>query len=175
MLNVAYNQNLGNGIDASALKDVTKQIFQRAAAKSSTTRTQSAATTFDFSKFKRADLGLDLYNGNVDSQTAKQVALTNSGLQVKLSQKAVSSLAYLNNVASKASTQNVNAQTVPAVKEETVQEKKVLQFPKFNTLIQTLNTGHDKNGSNPFYPGAIATKGKKKSVEEKQEVMDLIA
>ena len=61
-LNVTYNQNLGNGIDNTAVAEVTREIFQRAAAKSTSTRTQT--TAFDFSKFKKPEMGLDLYNAD---------------------------------------------------------------------------------------------------------------
>src|SRR5574344_815962 len=109
-------------------------------------------------------MGLDLYKG--DAQTSKQVALLNSGIEVQLSEKAVSSLAYLNGVASKVSLETKDLSKAPIVKEETAtDERKVIQFPRLNTLLQTLNTGHDKNGSNPFYPGNIA-KSKKKVEEE---------
>ncbi|MBP7211757.1 hypothetical protein KBA27_02885 [bacterium] len=169
-LNVSYNQNFGSGIDSTALKDVTREIFNRAAAK--TNNTQSTQTTsFDFTKFRRQDLGLDLYN--TDAATAKQVSMLNAGMGVELSAKAVSSLAYLNSVASKASTQGI-AQNAPIAKEDAVQqEHKVLQFPKLNTLVKTFNTGHDKNGSNPFYSSSV-TKPKKQA-EEKDDAMDLIA
>lgn len=160
--------NINDGIDKAAIQEVTREIFQRAAAKSSAPRTQSV--NFDFSKFKKADLGLDLYNS--DAQTAKQVALLNSGIEVQLSAKAVSSLTYLNNVASKASVLTIDATKVQEASEEAKNDKKVLQFPKFNSLVKTTNSDSDKKGSNPFYPGNIA-KGKK--VAEEEEELSLIA
>jgi hypothetical protein len=167
-LNISYNQNF-DGIDTAEVGNVTREIFKRAAAQSSTP--SNVTTNFDFSKFKKQDLGLDLYK--TDAETAKQIAMTNAGLNVKLSANAVSSLAYLNNVASKASVKVVDAQNAPVVKEETVSEKKVLQFPKLNSLLKTVNTGRDKNGSNPFAQNLVARTAKKKA--EQEDAIDLIA
>lgn len=148
-LSVGYNQNLNNGIDAAAVKEVTQEIFSRASAKVGSNT--AASTNFDFTKFQKPELGLDLYSGNVSTTTAKQVAMANSGMQVNLSQDAIASLNYLNLQASKASLKNLDGKVTPSVEEMAVKEAETVQLPNFSQLVQTTELGSDKKGSNPFF------------------------
>jgi hypothetical protein len=158
-LNVAYSQNINKGIDTQALKEVTQQIFKRAESKS------VDLSSLDLTKFKRADLGMDLYSGKVDSSTARQVSMANSGMQINLSENVVASLKFLNNEASKSIFKNVEGKMAPAVNEETAKAKNSFELPKFSQLIKTLDLSKDKNGSNPFHKGALV-KVEKKEQEE---------
>ena len=162
-LNVSYNQTLNSGIDRAALKEVTQAIFNRANANSST---NSVLTNADLNKFNRVDLGMDLYNGSVNAATASQVAMTNSGMQVTLSQNAVQSLSFLNAQASMAAVQNAGGKVA-----STGMETKTVALPKFGQLTETADLGKDKNGSNPFYRGELANVKK----EEKEEKINLFA
>lgn len=128
-LNVSYNQNIKSGIDTAALKEVTQQIFQRAAAKT------SDLSNLNLTKFNRADLGMDLYSGKVDAATARQVAMTNSGMQVNLNDQTLTSLNFLNTQASKNLLANVDGKINPAVKEESNNAKKIFR----NAFIRPLN------------------------------------
>lgn len=157
-LSVSYNQKVNNGIDTAALREVTQQIFQRANAKT------SDLSNLDLTKFRRPDLGMDLYSGNVDSTTARQVAMTNSGLQVSLSQNALTSLNFLNAQASKVLFQGKEVKAVPA--------QEVADVP--TETIKTADLGQDRRGSNPFYKGELLTlAGHKK--EEKEEGLNIFA
>lgn len=165
-LNVAYNQNINKGIDTSVLKEVTQQIFKRAESK------VVDLQSLDLTKFKRADLGMDLYSGKIDASTARQVAMTNSGMQVSLSENALASLKFLNSEASKNILKSVDGKVAFAVNEATTTKtENVIQLPRFNQLIKTSDLGQDKNGSNPFYKGELL-KAKK---EEKEENLNIFA
>lgn len=72
-----YNSNYKLGIDTSVLKQVSAEILKRAEAKNSQYNTSSFNSVL-----KNTDIGVDLYKGQVDSTTAKQIALNNSGLQI---------------------------------------------------------------------------------------------
>ena len=82
-----------NGIDKSVLKEVSQEILKRAHAKNAEFNVNSSFKTASQAK---QELGLNLYNGSVDSNTARQIALNNSGLQIQLNQNVLDSIKYLN-------------------------------------------------------------------------------
>lgn len=161
-LSVSYNQNINSGIDSAALKEVAAQIFKRADSKSS-----DISAKFDLTKFNRGDLGTDLYGSRVDASTANQIAMTKVGMQVSLSTEALNSLKYLSSEASKSIFKDVDGKiTIPEAKE--VSDKvKALALPTFGKLVETLDLGSDKKGSNPFYKGELL---KVEKSEEKEEL-----
>lgn len=163
-LSVSYNQNIKSGIDTAALKEVTQQIFQRAASKT------ADLSSLDLTKFNRANLGMDLYSAKVDLTTARQVAMTNSGMEVSLSSNALNSLKYLSSEASKSIFKNVEGKMAPAVREEAPEIKKSFGLPTFGHLTETADLDSDKRGSNPFYKGELLKLTKK---EEKEEVLNI--
>ena len=79
------------GIDRSTLQQVSQEILKRAAEKNSQYNTNTSTVN---NIFRPADIGIDLYRGNVDTKIARQVALNNSGLQIQLNQE-VLKLYYL--------------------------------------------------------------------------------
>lgn len=157
-LSVSYNQKVNSGIDTAALKEVTQQIFQRANAKT------ADLSNLDLTKFRRQDLGMDLYSGKVDSATARQVAMTNSGMQVNLSQNALTSLNFLNAQASKVLFQGKEIKAVPAQEVADVATE----------TIKTADLGQDKRGSNPFYRGELLSLTAHKK-EETEEGLNIVA
>lgn len=162
-LNVSYNQNIG--IETASLREVTQKIFQRASEKT------SDISNLDLTKFNRASLGTDLYNGSVDSSTARQIAMANSGMQVRLSENALNSLRYLNSEASK-SIFNVDGKiNVPVAQE--ISQRQIGALPAFGHLTETANLDSDKRGSNPFYKGELL--GDVKKEEEKDEKLNVFA
>lgn len=159
-LNVSYNQ-INSGIDVAALKDVTRQIFQKANA-----QTTSALANADLTKFNRVSLGTDLYSGKVDTATARQIAMTNSGLQVNLSSEAQNSLKYLSSEASKSIFRTVEGKiTLPETKEITEKQASAKIF-SFGKLVETTEMDSDKHGSNPFYKGELLNIKKEEETEE---------
>lgn len=157
---LSVSQNFNLGIDRATLNQVSQEILKRAAEKNSQYKT---ADNVNF--FQPRDLGIDLYNNKIDTNTQKQIALNNSGLQIQLSQEAMNAIQTLNTKAAQNVQKNVEGKMTVAVNEITVQEQKN-PTPKFNSLV-SMGTSKDKNGSNPFYHGELLMNGSKK--EEKQE------
>lgn len=146
--------NMGLSIDRKTIQQVSKSILQRAEQKNSQYNVESAKNYF-----QQRELGLSLYDGKVNTDVAKQIALNNSGLQVQLNQNAMASIQYLNAVAAQSNQQNTKANITIAVNEITAKEQ-----PAQNTVINgitTQETAKDKNGSNPFYHGELLAKGAK--------------
>lgn len=165
-LGISYNQKINSGIDAAALKEVTQQIFQRANSKN------SAIANMDLTKFNRVSLGADLYSGKVDSTTARQIAMSNSGMQVTLSENAVNSLKYLSSEASKSIFKNVDGKiTIPTTADITEKQTRS-EMPAFGRLTETADLDSDKRGSNPFYKGELL---KIKKEDEKDETINIFA
>jgi hypothetical protein len=163
-LSVSNNQNFKTGIDASALKEVTQQIFQRANAQN------AVLAKADLTKFNRPSLGTDLYK--VNASTASQIAMTNSGMQVNLSENAVNSLKYLSSEASKSIFKNVDGKITVAETQDATKAQKTVELPVFGRLTETADLGSDKRGSNPFYKGELLNVKKE---EEKEEVLNVFA
>lgn len=157
---LSVSQNFNLGIDRATLNQVSQEILKRAAEKNSQYKT---ADNVNF--FQPRDLGIDLYNNKIDTNTQKQIALNNSGLQIQLSQEAMNAIQTLNTKAAQNVQKNVEGKMTVAVNEITVQEQKN-PTPKFNSLV-SMGASKDKNGSNPFYHGELLMNGSKK--EEKQE------
>lgn len=170
-LSVSYNQNYTSGIDTASLKEVASQIFQRANSKASDVSSLDLGKV-DYTKFNRPSLGVDLYSGRVDAATARQVAVTSLGMDVKLSNNALDSLKYLNGEASKSIFKAVEGKISVAEPQEPLKVQKSFELPKFSQLVKTSDLGKDKNGSNPFYKGELLKVQKK---DENDEVVNIFA
>ena len=157
-------QNFRTGIDTSILKEVSAEILKRAQAKAMNAQTGSVRTAF-----KAADLGLDLYQGRVDSATARQVAMNNSGMQIQLNQNVLDSIKFLNSQAAQNVQKNVEGKIAFSVYEG-ADVQKAAEAPKFNSIV-SFSTAKDKKGSNPFYHGELLANGHKK--EEKREDINI--
>lgn len=155
-----YNAQYKLGIDRTTLQQVSQEILKRANEKNSQ---YNVHTTNNI--FKSADIGVDLYNGKVDVNTAKQIALNNSGLQVQLSQDALNSIKYLNSQATQNVQKNVEGKITVALNEGVGNTQKSGEPAKFNSII-SLATGKDKNGSAPSYKGEFLFIKKDKEKEE---------
>lgn len=155
-----YNAQYKLGIDTTTLQQVSQEILKRAAEKNSQYNTNAVNHTF-----KPADIGLDLYKGNVDTQTARQVALNNSGLQIQLNQDVLKSIQYLNTKAAQNIQKNVEGKITVALNEGVGNTAKSESAPKFNSII-SLAAGKDKNGSAPSYKGEFLFIKRDKEKEE---------
>src|SRR5574344_178946 len=160
--------SLKTGIDKSVLREVSQEILKRAAQKNSqyaVSNTQTVNNTF-----KPADIGLDLYKGNVDNATAKQIALNNSGLQIQLSQNVLNSIKYLNTQAAQNIQKNIEGKMTISVNETINGQKITDTVPQFNSIV-SLAAGKDKNGSNPSYRGELLnTKKDENKVDETKNI-----
>ncbi len=155
MMNV--NTQYKPGIDTSVLKEVSAEILKRAAQK-----TGATASSVNFSNAKPAEMGLDLYKGSVDSNTARQISMNNSGLQIQLSQNITASVNFLN---SQAAQRAAEAGRINISINEAPSEVKDTKAPQFNKLI-SLSTGKDKHGSNQKYYGELLNFTKEEKPEE---------
>ncbi len=146
------------GIDTSVLKQVSAEILKRAAEKNN----QYVNTNSVNNVFKAASIGVDLYKGNVDNNTARQIAMNNSGLNVQLSQNVQNAIKFLNTQASVHKT--VEGKIAVAVT-EAASETKTVQTPSFNNII-SMAAGKDKNSSNPKYRGELLNFKREEKSEE---------
>ena len=88
-LNVNYTSLYKNGIDKSMLAEVSKEILNRAEAKS-TQYAQNYSPAQVNSTAKPVELGLDLYQGKLDTTVQKQISINNT-LQFQLNNETLKS------------------------------------------------------------------------------------
>ena len=150
------------GIYSATVKQVSQEILKRAAEKNNQ---YNIDTTRVNSTFKPADIGIDLYKGNVDTKIAKQIALNNSGLQIQLNQEVLNSIKYLNSQAAQNVQKNVEGKITIALNEGVGNVEKKEKAPETNSII-SLAAGKDKNGSAPSYRGEFLFIKKQKEQEE---------
>lgn len=142
-----YNAQYKLGIDRTTLQHVSQEILKRANEKNNQHNVHTVNNIF-----KSANIGVDLYKGNVDVNTAKQIALNNSGLQVQLNQEVLNSIKYLNSQAIQNMHKKVEGKITVALNEGVGNMQKTAETPKFNSIV-SLAAGKDKNGSAPSYKG----------------------
>ena len=174
-LNVNYTSLYKNGIDRSMLKEVSQEILNRAAQKSAA-YSNNITSNAQVNSFVKPELGIDLYNGKIDVQAQKQIALNNT-LQFQLNTDTLKSIQFLNSQAAISSKidgkymPNVNANAVVPEAQKTSEANKS-QF----TSIFTSETAKDKNGSNPFYGGELLMNNNNpKKEESKKELKSIFA
>lgn len=146
-----------SGIDTSVLKQVSQEILKRANAKNADFNVNS---TFKTASQTRQELGLNLYNGSVDTNVARQIALNNSGLQIQLNQNVLDSIKYLNTQAAQRNANNLEGRMTVDVNEVTVK----VVAPENPTLTQgivSFATDKDKSGSQTPYRGELLNVEKK--------------
>lgn len=157
-----FNAQYKLGIDTTTLKQVSNEILKRAAEKNSQYNTNTSSLN---NIFKSADLGIDLYKGNVDTKVARQVAMNNSGFQIQLNQDVMQSIQYLNAKAAQNVQKNVEGKITVALNEGVGNTQKTESAHSFNSII-SLSAGKDKNGSAPSYKGEFLFIKKDKEKEE---------
>ncbi len=174
-LNVNYTSLYKNGIDRSMLKEVSQEILNRAAQKSAA-YTNNITSNAQVGSLAKPELGIDLYNGKVDVQAQKQIALNNT-LQFQLNADTLKSIQFLNSQAAISSKidgkymPNVNASAIVPEAQKTSEANKS-QFMS----IFTSETAKDKNGSNPFYGGELLMNNNNPKKEEtKNELKSIFA
>lgn len=175
-LNVNYTSLYNNGIDRSMLKEVSQEILNRAAQKSANYSNNISANNQVNTLAKPVELGIDLYNGKIDVQAQKQIALNNT-LQFQFNSETLNSIKFLNSQAAISSKidgkymPNVNANAIVPEAQKTSETNKS-QF----VSIFTSETAKDKNGSNPFYGGELLMNNNNPKKEEtKNELKSIFA
>lgn len=150
-------------IDAKAVKDITSQILN-----SQDTQTVNL-DNLNLSKFKRPELGVDLYSTRTDAEKATQVAIRNAGLDVNLNQNFVANVQYLNAQAAqsvhKTTKEAENQITVPVNEDNKANLREVFALPKSAQIFESQNLNKDKKGSNPFSYQRPANEEESQNVE----------
>ena len=158
------SQNFKSGIDASVLKQVSAEILKRAHAKNGNVNFDVNVKT---PAQVRQEQGLNLYNGSVDINTARQIALNNSGLQIQLNQNVLDSIKFLNSKAAQRSANDLNGRLTIDVNE--VANKVVSpENPTVTQGIVSFATDKDKSGSQTPYRGELL-QGESNVDEKKSE------
>ena len=130
-LGVSYNQI--SSIDVNSLKEVTGKIFNRASEKT------NALDNFDLSKFNRGNQGTDLYGARVDAAQASNIAMINSGINVRLNTNTLNCLKYLNAQASRSAMADVTGQVAMPVAEQKETKTEVGRLSTFGKLVNVSN------------------------------------
>ena len=166
-LNVNYTALYKKGIDTSILKDVSNEILRRAAQKNSQ-YTNSAATQQVNSIAKPVELGIDLYQGRINTDIQKQIAMNNT-LQFQFNQETINSIQYLNSQA--AVTRKMDGKIIPAANEVVTETQKAAEVSPASHFMSIFaaSTATDKNGSNPFYNGELRTDKSSKNSEKEDD------
>lgn len=160
---MALDISFKTGIDRSVLKEVSQEILKRAAEKNNQyahNNTQSVNIAY-----RPENIGLDLYQGNIKPELAKQIALNNSGLQIQLNSEVMNSIKFLNTIAAVNSQKNVEGKMTISVN-ETINGQKITDIvPKFNSIV-SLAAGKDKSGTNTPYRGELLNIKKEEKTAE---------
>lgn len=164
-LGITLNTNR-NFIDTSSVGEVARQIFQNAESKSF-----DINKTVDLSKFRRPEVGIDLYSQRTDIDTSRQVAVRNAGLDINLNQNFIANVQYLNTMAAIGADKvqkNVEGKLiVPVAEGEKSEIKNIFNLPGTIELTNSKTLDKDKRGSNPFsFFSMNANKGKEKQEEK---------
>ena len=162
-LSVNYNSLYKYGIDTSMLKEVSNEILRRAAKKNPEI-TNSATTRQVNSLAKPQELGIDLYQGKIETTVQKQIAMNNT-LQFHFNQATLNSINFLN---SQAAVKRVDGKYMPAVNEVVTETQKSVETNSASQFMNifTSEIAKDKQGSNPFYHGELLARNKADKNEE---------
>jgi hypothetical protein len=164
-MNINSTNFLNKGIDLKAVNEVSKEIL----AKNKANNAQENLN-IDFSKFRRADQGVDLYNGKVGSEVARQIAMNNSDMQLNISKNALNSINFLNAQAATSVGKAVEGKMTIGVNENVQNLKAKEGVDETSKKIVTANADKDKDGSNPFYNGEFL-----KNSKEQKDRINLVA
>ena len=145
-----FSAKFNANIDKTVLKQVSQEIMKRANANNADFNVN--ATNFKTPAETKQALGLNLYNGTVDVQVAKQIALNNSGLQIQLNQNVLDSIKYLNSQASVRNANDLGGRITINVNENIAQVVSP-ENPSVTQGILSFATDKDKSGSQTPYRG----------------------
>lgn len=160
-------------IDTQSINEVTKQIFANAESKS------FDINQVDLTKFRRPEVGLDLYNSKNSIDVTKQVAIRNAGLDINLNANFIANVQYLNSQAAMQNTvvqKNVEGKLMAPVTEgEGAQQREVVALPKSVELNNSKSLDKDKRGSNPFSFFAMNTKKESNQSNQQDKNINIFA
>lgn len=168
-LNVNYTSLYKNGIDTSMLKEVSKEILNRAAVKNSQYTNGLSVSQQVNAGQKPVEIGLDLYQGRLDTSVQKQISMNNT-LQFQLNNETLKSIQFLNSQAAIAN--RTDGKYMPVINAAQTESQKISESNKSQFMsIFTSEASKDKNGSNPFYFGELLSRGKKDDQKQSDNEM----
>ena len=134
-------------IDTQNVNEVANRIYVNAQNKS------IDMSNFDLSKFKRVDLGLEVYTRQISAEKATQIAVRQSGLDINLTQNFAANIKYLNTQAAI----NINKDMSKSVmtgkihthinQVDTDNSREVVALPKSSNIFDIASLDKDKEGS----------------------------
>ena len=119
---------------------------------------------------KPVELGIDLYNGKLDVQVQKQIALNNS-FQFQLNTETLNSIKFFK-FSKGAISSKIDGKYMPNVVPNAVapEAQKTAEANKTQFMsITTSEAAKDKNGSNPFYGGELLMNNNSSNKEENKK------
>ena len=111
---------------------------------------------------KPVELGVDLYQGKIETNVQKQIAMNNT-LQFEFNQTTINAIQFLNSQSAVA--KKVDGKYMPAVNEAVTETQKAVETTSASHFMSIFAAAasKDKDGSNPFYNGELLMgKAKKK-------------
>ena len=170
-LNLNYTSLYKNGIDTSMLQEVSKEILNRAAVKNS--HYSQGLNSTQSQTLNAHELGIDLYQGKLETNVQRQIAVNNS-FQFQFNNETLKSIQFLNSQAAVAN--RVDGKYMPTINAAETETQKVTDGNKSQYMsIFTLETSKDKNGSNPFYHGELLTGKQEEPKKETESVISIFA
>ena len=160
-----------NYIDVSSVNEVAKQIFTKA--ENQTFDINNA----DLSKFRRPEVGIDLYSHRTNIDTTRQIAVRNAGLDINLNENFIANVQYLNTMAAQNSTKvskNVEGKlAAPVAEGEKSEIKNIFNLPGTIELSNSKTLDKDKRGSNPF--SFFVMNGNKGKEQQEENLVNIFA
>ena len=157
-------------IDTKNVSEITNQIFVNARSKSIDTQ------NLDLTKFKKIDLGLEVYTRQISGEKAMQIAVRQSGLDISLTQNFAANVKYLNTQAALNANKDVSKNIMTGKihtqvnTTEADNTREVYALPKSSNIFNIASLDKDKNGSNgSFY----FQNNKQNSQESKEDTTNL--
>ena len=162
-------------IDTQNVNETSNRIFVNAQSKS------IDMSNFDLSKFKRVDLGLEVYTRQINAEKATQIAVRQSGLDINLTQNFASNVKYLNTQAaiSRNNDMSKNLMTgkvhTQVNSTETDNSREVFALPKSGNIFDIASLNKDKQGSDGTAYFKQNTKGEGQESKEDSTSLSIFA
>ncbi len=135
------------GIDTKNVGNISAQILNEAQKATKEVKVEG----FDYSKFNRANLGVDLYSSRTNPELQKQIALTQAGLYLQsINVAKLNSQAALNLYS--ANTVQKQVELTQSVQSNELVAPKALEKPESNVQLFNISdkNSNSSNGFNPF-------------------------
>ena len=157
-------------IDTQNVNEVANKIYVNAQNKT------IDMSNLDMSKFKRVDLGLEVYTRQISAEKATQIAIRQSGFDLSLTQNFAANVKYLNTQAALSNNKDLSNKMTGKIhtqinQTETDNSREVFSLPKSSNIFDIASLNKDKSGSDGT--SYFKQNNKKDSQESKEDNMSL--